>query len=127
MGARPMMSSASPQPAPSSPPSPSWKLAPAVAAQTQALVVTGFGDLPTGRALFLEFRWPADQSGTGWLAALAQVAPITSADPPGDTDPDTQPQTAALAFTAAGLSRMGLLSTHYRDQLAGRYMSLMRS
>ena len=111
MGARPMMSSASPQPAPPSPPSPSWKLAPAVAAQTQALVVTGFGDLPTGRALFLEFRWPADQSGTGWLAALAQVAPITSADPPGGTDPDTQPQTAALAFTAAGLSRMKLPET----------------
>ena len=46
---------------------PSWQLADPVAAATQGFVVTGFGALPTGRALFLEFTWPGRQ-GTRWLA-----------------------------------------------------------
>lgn len=34
---------------------PSWKLRPDIAGLTQGLVVNGFGGLPTGRTLFLQF------------------------------------------------------------------------
>jgi Dyp-type peroxidase family len=67
---------------------------------TQGLVVSGFSNLPTGRALFLEFTW-AGPGGGGWLNVLQTVAPITDAD-----DPD--PRAAALAFTWAGLQKMNL-------------------
>ena len=96
--------------APAAPPK-SWTLRPDAAAQTQALVVTGFGKLPTGRALFLEFKWPVDGAAPRWLDALAAVAPITSAEPPDKSDPDAQTQAAALAFSYTGLRRMGLADT----------------
>ncbi|WP_075219438.1 Dyp-type peroxidase [Acuticoccus yangtzensis] len=81
---------------------PSWKLAPDVAAATQALVATGFGRLPTGRALFL--RLPSDCGGA-WLKALRGVVPITVAS---DLAEKALPQAAAIAFTWTGLQRMGL-------------------
>lgn len=82
----------------------SWKLRPPVDALTQALVVTGFGGLPTGRALFLELSAP----GGAWLTALSTVAPITTAEPPGQPEPD---RAAAIAFTWTGLKTMGLADT----------------
>ena len=51
---------------------PSWKLAPPLDAATQGLVVTGFGGLETGRALFLEIG--GDKKGGAWLRALAEKA-----------------------------------------------------
>jgi deferrochelatase/peroxidase EfeB len=80
---------------------PTWKLAPPHDARTQALVVTGFGALPTGRALFLEFGWPKGAGGGAWLKDLEAVAPVTDAD-------DPELKTAALAFTWTGLKAMGL-------------------
>ena len=80
----------------------SWKLAAPVAERTQGLVVSGFGALPTGRALFLAFGWPDDQSKKGaWLSTLEAVAPVTDATNPTN-------RAASLAFTYAGLARMGL-------------------
>lgn len=85
---------------------PSWKLAPPIAEATQGLVVTGFGNLETGRALFLEIL--AEKAGGGWLGALAEVAPITAAVPPPKDAPAAQARAAAIAFTWSGLARMGL-------------------
>ena len=85
---------------------PSWKLAPPIAEATQGLVVTGFGNLETGRALFLEIL--AEKAGGGWLGALAEVAPITAAVPPPKDAPAAQARAAAIAFTWTGLARMGL-------------------
>lgn len=85
---------------------PSWKLAPPVAEATQGLVVTGFGNLETGRALFLEIE--GDSFGGAWLRALAEVAPITAAVPPPKGAPAAQTRAAAIAFTWSGLARMGL-------------------
>lgn len=82
----------------------SWKLRPPVDGLTQALVVSGFGDLPTGRALFLELSTP----GGAWLSALSAVAPISNAEPPGKPEPD---RAAAIAFTWTGLKLMGLAET----------------
>jgi Dyp-type peroxidase family len=76
-----------------------------VASQTQGFIVTGFGDLPTGRALFLRFNWPG-AAPTGWLDRLFAVAPITSAVPPADTT--AQPRAASIAFASSGLRKMGL-------------------
>ena len=81
---------------------PSWKLAPEIAMDTQGLVATGFGRLPTGRALFL--RLP-DQCGGSWLAALRKAIPVTAAS---DIGGEPLPQAAALAFTWTGLRSMGL-------------------
>jgi deferrochelatase/peroxidase EfeB len=89
-------------------PAPSWQLSDPIAKQTQGLVVTGFGALPTGRALFLEFNWPGEKGPAGWLDRLMAIAPITSAVPPDKSDPNTQTQAASVAFTATGLRRMGL-------------------
>lgn len=84
----------------------SWKLAPAIASLTQGLVVSGFGSLPQGRALFLNIGAsdPLAQNRGAWLQQLNQIAPVTSADAPaaGAT------QAAALAFTWTGLQVMGL-------------------
>ena len=79
---------------------PSWTLAPAIAAETQGLVVSGFAALPFGRALFLSIA--AGAAGGGWLRRLAEVAPVTSAAgaPPA--------RAAAMAFTGTGLRRIGL-------------------
>jgi deferrochelatase/peroxidase EfeB len=90
------------------PPPPSWRLSEPVAAQTQGFVVTGFGALPTGRALFLEFAWPGERGPDGWLDRLLAVAPITSAVPPDKTDPNAQTRAASIAFSSTGLRRMGL-------------------
>ena len=55
---------------------PAWKLKPPHDGQTQALVVSGFGSLPTGRALFLEFGWPTGGDGTtSYTETLAAPAP----------------------------------------------------
>ena len=85
---------------------PSWKLAPPIDADTQALVVSGFVHQEAAAALFLEFCWTGSGRGQ-WLSALDQVAPVTDADGP-------EPRPAALAFTYTGLERMGL----GRDALA---------
>ncbi|MEH3107970.1 MAG: hypothetical protein PGN09_12030 [Sphingomonas fennica] len=79
-----------------------WKLAPPHAAEAQGIVVSGFGALPTGRALFLEFRWPDDKAAKGaWLDTLATIAPVTNAE--GRTG-----RAVSIAFTHVGLRRMGL-------------------
>ena len=85
---------------------PSWRLNEQVAAQTQGFVVTGFGALPTGRALFLEFKWPGRKGPDGWLNRLRAVAPITSAVPPDKAN--MQARAGSIAFTNTGLRRMGL-------------------
>ena len=85
---------------------PSWRLADATAQQAQALVATGFGALPYGRALFLQFAWPGPDAPSGWLGALLQAAPVTNAVAPDNTA--TQDRAAALAFSATGLSLAGL-------------------
>jgi deferrochelatase/peroxidase EfeB len=86
-------------------PAPSWRLADSVAAATQGLIVTGFGQLPTGRALFLEFTWPGDSGPEGWLNRLQTLAPVTSAVRP---DSKSQARAASMAFSSMGLKRMGL-------------------
>lgn len=80
---------------------PSWRLASPIDAQTQAVAVSGFGDLPTGRALFLEFAWDGTAGGGAWLHALEQIAPITDAD-------GREPLAAGLSFSHTGLVKMGL-------------------
>lgn len=80
---------------------PSWRLAPPIDANTQAIVVSGFGGLPTGRALFLEFGWAGDAGGGTWLQALEQVAPITNAD-------GRERRATGLSFAYTGLVKMGL-------------------
>ena len=84
-----------------------WKLVHDAAEATQALVVTGFSRLPTGRALFLQV--PPDATGGGWLRALAEVAPVTAASEVGDDR--CLEQAAAIAFTWSGLERTGLPDT----------------
>jgi Dyp-type peroxidase family len=88
-------------------PAPSWRLAPSIASQTQGFVVTGFGDLTTGRALLLRFDWP-DTAPPGWLDRLLAVAPVTSAVAPDKTDPAAQTRAASIAFAGTGLRKMGL-------------------
>jgi deferrochelatase/peroxidase EfeB len=90
------------------PPPPSWKLKPPYDANTQGIVVSGFGDLPSAKALFLFFGWPENDPGDQqpsrkfqWLQALRAVAPITDAD-------DKDPRASALAFTWTGLQKLGL-------------------
>ncbi len=83
----------------------SWKLAPDVAAATQGIVASGFGDQPYGRALFLRFAWPAGTAGGAWLAELEKVAAIT------DASGGTGGRSAALALTWSGLAAMGLDAT----------------
>lgn len=90
---------------------PSWRLSDTVAAQTQGFVVTGFGTLPTGRALFLEFAWPGDAPPAGWLNRLLAMAPITNAVPPDKGDPAAQTRAASIAFSGTGLRRIGLPET----------------
>ena len=93
---------------------PSWKLAANVENLTQGLVVTGFGSLPTGRALFLEFGGPGERwrKGGKWLGTLNSIAPITAAVPPSKRkEQPTERRAAAIAFTWTGLQRMGLPET----------------
>lgn len=79
----------------------SWKLASPVDARTQAIVISGFGDLKTGRALFLRLSKP----GGDWLEELRKVAPISTAEPPTEAE---KSRSAAIAFTWSGLKTMGL-------------------
>jgi deferrochelatase/peroxidase EfeB len=105
------------------PPAPSWKLEPAVAGKTQGIAVAGFGGLPNGRALILQFKWSQGAAPKGWLTRLRAVAPITVAMPPADLD--SQPRAATLAFTATGLALAGLpldaLDTFSRPFREGMY------
>jgi Dyp-type peroxidase family len=82
---------------------PNWKLASPHDKLTQGLVVSGFGDLPTGRALFLELGWKGvkEDGGGDWLEALSAVAPVTDAD-------GRDPRAASMGFTWEGLRKMGL-------------------
>ena len=91
---------------------PSWKLRPDIAGLTQGLMVNGFGDLPTGRTLFLQFGGAeAAFAGGAWLRALEAVASVTPAVPPDKSMPGAQAQATALAITWAGLQRMGMPET----------------
>ena len=71
---------------------------------TQGLVVSGFAQLPTGRALFLEFGPDGDRrrAAARWLTALA---PGSRRSPPPTGRPDAR--AAALAFTWTGLEQDG--------------------
>ena len=82
---------------------PGWKLAPPLNARTQGLVATGFGRLPTGRALLLEFAWPDNVAGGAWLRALREVVEISDGIPDKESD-----RAASIAFTHTGLAYMGL-------------------
>ena len=77
-------------------PSGSWKLAPSIAADTQALVLAGFSELPASLALFLH----AGQPGGAWLKALLEAAPVTTAAGKSEL-------TVAFALTRAGLDILG--------------------
>ena len=90
-------------------PSKNWKLSPDIAALTQGLVVSGFGSLPKGCALFVNIgsTAPVGKTRGDWLRDLDQIAPVTCAQRP-DTDAT---QAAALAFTWTGLQVMGLAET----------------
>ena len=90
-----------------------WKLAPEIAAQTQGLVVSGFGHLTKGRALLLFIGPdpdPANHPGA-WMQTLDRVAPVTPATPPADLAAPDAGQAAALAFTWSGLRQMQLYET----------------
>jgi deferrochelatase/peroxidase EfeB len=91
---------------------PSWKLASGIAQATQGLVVTGFGSLPTGRALFLTFGAEERWSGGGaWLSTLDAIAPVSPAVPPDKASRRVPAPSVALALTWSGLQRMGLPET----------------
>ncbi|HUE84896.1 MAG TPA: hypothetical protein VMO26_02355 [Vicinamibacterales bacterium] len=92
----------------------SWKLAAGADSSTQGIVATGFGSLPTGRALFLELGAPDQpwRNGGKWLVSLNAIAPITAAVPPSKHgEQRTARHAAAIAFTWTGLQRMGLPET----------------
>jgi Dyp-type peroxidase family len=79
-----------------------WKLAAPHDGWTQGIVVSGFGSLPVGRALFLEFSWPGVHVTKGaWITALQAIAPITDAD-------GEDVRCASIGFTWEGLRKMGL-------------------
>jgi Dyp-type peroxidase family len=108
MGKGPVTSPASGT-APDKPPS--WRLKPPFDGNTQGIVISGFSDVPSARALFLFFDWPENEPGVpaagepagkgAWLQELNTVAPITDADGRDD-------QPASLAFTFTGLQKLGL-------------------
>ena len=56
--------------------SPNWKLAPALQAQTQGLIASGFNTMPYGQALLLTFVWAPGVRGGAWLAALGTVVEV---------------------------------------------------
>ena len=85
---------------------PSWKLAPPNDKLTQGIVVSGFENLPSALALFLECGPVQDAGASGggngkWLQTLRQLAPITDAD-------GRDPRVASIAFTWTGLQKLGL-------------------
>lgn len=75
-----------------------WRLSPEHAAQTQGLVVSGFGHLPYGRALLLHH----EGEGNGWVRKIAEIAPPTPADG------KRLKRGSAIAFTHSGLQAMGI-------------------
>ena len=81
---------------------PTWKLREDIAPKVQGIAVTGFGELPEGRALFLELPEPC--SGA-WIAAIESVVPVTSAVP------RVADAACALAFSASALRKMGFDAT----------------
>lgn len=89
--------------APASKGPPSWRLASPHDKLAQGMVVSGFGALPTGRALFLQFEWDGirREGGGAWLKALREVAPVTDAD-------GRDPRCSSLGLTWQGLRKMGL-------------------
>jgi deferrochelatase/peroxidase EfeB len=77
-------------------------------------VATGFGSLPTGRALFLELGTSDAPwlNGGKWLGTLNAIVPITDAVPSSTREKQrTSAHAAAIAFTWTGLERMGLPET----------------
>jgi len=97
MGIRPVTNGPGSPSSTSGDDTPGWKLQAQIAKEVQGLAVSGFNALPAAKALFLEFV----SSGGGWLAPLAEAAPITAADGP-------QRPAAIIAFTATGLEKLGL-------------------
>jgi Dyp-type peroxidase family len=87
---------------------PSWKLSDEIARRTQGIVVTGFGRLPNGTALFLELPQGV---GGGWIAALQKVERVTPADPSHPSRDPSRPRAVAIAFTWTGLARLGMPDT----------------
>lgn len=81
----------------------SWKLEDPTARLSQGFIVTGYGGLKYGRALFLAL--PAACNGN-WLAALTAEFPVTPAISVGGGAHEKQ--AISIAFTWSGLSRMGL-------------------
>jgi Dyp-type peroxidase family len=77
----------------------SWRLRGPDDARTQGIVVSGFKHVPWAEALFLY----ADRRGAEWINPLRQIAPITDA-----ADKERQARAATLAFTCAGLAKLGL-------------------
>lgn len=84
-----------------------WKLSEKIAKDTQALVVSGFGRLEYGVALFLQL--PAGAGGK-WLNALLDKYPATAADQLGGNG-NPLPFAMSLSLTASGLTAMGLSKT----------------
>jgi deferrochelatase/peroxidase EfeB len=87
---------------------PRWKLDDEIAKRTQGIVVTGFGRLPSGTALFLELP---ETVGGGWIAALQKVENVTPADPLYQSRDPSRPRALAIAFTWTGLARLGMPET----------------
>ena len=79
----------------------SWKLDPAIAPQTQGIIVSPFSSLDAAEALFLSL----ENTATGaWLQALRGELDISDAtDEKGERTAN-----AAIAFTWSGLKLMGL-------------------
>lgn len=87
---------------------PSWTLESPIAEETQAMVVSGFGSLDLGRALFLELP---ENAGGKWLADLQEHHAITAASQVGSNGNQATGKLDAavsIAFTWTGLQRMGL-------------------
>lgn len=76
---------------------PTWKLRDDIAPKVQGIAVTGFGELPEGRALFLELPEPC--SGA-WIAAVEAIVPVTSAVP------QVVDAACAIALSASALRKM---------------------
>jgi Dyp-type peroxidase family len=81
-----------------------WSLASPHDRQAQGLIVSAFADLQAGCALLLTLP---SGCGGAWLAALSDVAPVTSAKRRTDGGKSHAPS-VAIAFTGTGLQAMGL-------------------
>lgn len=86
----------------------SWRLKAPNDALAQGIVVSGFVDLPSAKALFLFCDWPENGPDTSvavgkgtWLQALGRVAPITDCDGKDE-------RAAIISFTWTGLQKLGL-------------------